>query len=186
MTREEALAIFKKYNTDESLTRHAFAVEGVMRHFAKIEGEEADYWGNIGLLHDIDYQMYPTEHCVKAGELLKENGVADDVIHAVQSHGWGICFDVEPTLKMEKVLYTIDELTGLISAASLMRPSKSVMDIEVSSVKKKFKDKRFSAGVDRDVIRKGCELCGYELDYVMQETILGMRDVADTIGLGLK
>ncbi len=185
MTRERALEIFKMYNKDASLLRHAYAVEGVMRYFAKMEGEDEERWGNVGLLHDIDYEMYPEEHCAKAKELLELNGVDAETIYSVQSHGYTICCDVEPIHKMEKILFTIDELTGLIAAAALMRPSKSVMDIELSSVKKKFKDSRFAAGVNRDIIRKGCEMCGFELDYVITETIKGMREVADSIGLGM-
>lgn len=183
MTRDEASGIFKKYNNDNSLLRHAYAVEGAMRHFAAIFGEDTEKWGIVGLLHDIDYEQFPEEHCEKAGELLAADGVDAEIIHAVQSHGWNLCCDVEPIHKMEKILYTIDELTGLITAAALMRPSKSVMDIELSSVKKKFKDARFAAGVNREVIKNGCEMCGMELDYVITETIMGLREVAAAIGL---
>lgn len=183
MNRETALEILKKYNTEESLIKHAFAVEGAMKHFAAIEGEDIDFWGIVGLLHDVDYQMYPDQHCVKAKDLLEEAGADEKIIHAVQSHGFGICIDVEPIHRMEKILFTIDELTGLIAASALMRPSKSVMDIEVKSVKKKFKNAHFAAGVNRDIILKGCEMCNFELDYAIEQTILGMRTVAEQIGL---
>jgi predicted hydrolase (HD superfamily) len=183
MNREEAYALLTKYNKSEALIRHGLAVESVMRHFAGLFGEDEEFWGNTGLLHDIDYELYPEEHCLKAEELLKDDGASDDIIHAVCSHGWGICCDVEPKHRMEKVLYTIDELTGLITAAALMRPSRSVMDIELSSVKKKFKDKKFAAGVNREVVTNGAALVGMPLDEVITETINGMRDVATDIGL---
>lgn len=181
--REKAISVLKKYNKNEALIRHGMAVEAVMRYFASEAGEDAGYWGIVGLLHDIDYKMYPDEHCKKAPELLKAEGYDDEFIHAVVSHGYGLVVDVEPTLYMEKVLFTIDELTGLIGAAALMRPSKSVMDIEVSSVKKKFKDKRFAAGVNRDVILQGCLNLNMELDDVINKCILGMRTAAPEIGL---
>lgn len=181
--REKAMSVLKHYNKSEALIRHGIAVESVMRYFAAEAGEDVEYWGTVGLLHDVDYEMYPDEHCKKAPELLKKAGYDDAFIHAVISHGHGIVVDAEPTLYMEKVLYTIDELTGLIGAAALMRPSKSVMDIEVKSVKKKFKDKHFAAGVNREVILQGCKNLGIELDDVIHKCILGMRTKANEIGL---
>ena len=182
-TRDESLEVWKKYNSSDALLRHAYAVESVMRYFAEKAGEDPDYWGQVGLLHDIDYEKWPEEHCKKAPELLRENGYDDAFIHAVCSHGFGLCSDVEPELQMEKVLYTIDELTGLVTAAAYMRPSHSVMDMEVKSVKKKFKDKGFAAGVNRDVIQGGCEKLGMPLDEVISYTIEGMRNVHEALGL---
>lgn len=183
ITREDALQLLKKYNQDESLIKHALAVEAVMRRFAGVFGEDVEKWGIIGLIHDLDYERYPEEHCQKVKELLEAEGWPDEYIHAVQSHGWGICTEVEPVHRMEKVLYAIDELTGLIAAAVLVRPSRSILDLEVKSVKKKWKDKSFAAGVNREIIMKGVELLGMELDQVIQETIAGMRQVAAEIGL---
>lgn len=182
-TREEAWKLLNEYNKSDALLKHGLAVEGVMRHFAEINGEDSEKWGVIGLLHDLDYEMYPEKHCVKTAEIMRENDIDEDYIHAVCSHGWGLCCDVEPVEKMEKVLYTIDELTGLINAACLMRPSKSVLDIEVKSVKKKFKSSGFAAGVNREVIQKGCDMIGLSLDDVIKETIVGMKSCADAIGL---
>lgn len=181
--REKAMLVLKQYNKNEALIRHAIAVEAVMRYFAAQAGEDVDYWGAVGLLHDVDYEMYPDQHCKKAPEILRSAGYDDAFIHAVISHGHGLVVDAEPTLYMEKVLFAIDELTGLIGAAALMRPSKSVMDIEVKSVKKKFKDKRFAAGVNRDIILQGCKNLNMELDDVINKCILAMRTVADEIGL---
>ena len=183
LTREEAWALFTEYNVSESLRNHGLAVEGVMRYFARKYGEDEDFWGIVGLLHDLDYEKYPEEHCKKTREIMEERNIDDAYIHAIECHGYGLCTDVEPKERMEIVLYTIDELTGLITAAALMRPSKSVMDLELKSVKKKFKDKRFAAGVNRDVITKGAEQWGVPLDEVISETILGMREVAESIGL---
>ena len=183
LTRDEAWQLLNEYNKSEALIKHGLTVEGVMRHFSVLYGEDAEKWGIIGLIHDLDYEMYPDQHCAKTAEIMREKGIDEDYIHAVCSHGWGICSDVEPTEKMEKVLYTIDELTGLITAACLMRPSKSVLDIEVKSVKKKFKTHSFAAGVNREVIEKGCEMLGLSLDDVIKETIEGMRECADAIGL---
>ncbi|MCI9094937.1 MAG: hydrolase [Lachnospiraceae bacterium] len=177
LTREEALALLKKYNKEPFHIQHALTVEGVMRWFAGElgYGAEADYWANAGLLHDIDFELYPEQHCQKAPELLREGGVSEDMIRSVCSHGYGLCSDVEPEHEMEKVLFAVDELTGLIGAAALMRPSKSVTDMEVSSIKKKFKDKRFAAGCSRDVIRQGAERLGWELNELFEKTILAMR-----------
>ena len=181
--REEAYALLTQYNESPALIKHALSVEGVMRHFARLLNEDEEKWGVIGLLHDIDYEKYPEEHCKKAVELLKAADVDDDCIHAICSHGYGLCSDVEPVLTMEKVLYTIDELTGLITACALMRPSKSVTDLEYKSVLKKFKQTSFAAGVNRAVIEQGASWLGYDLQYVIEQTILGMRDVAAEIGL---
>jgi len=175
--RETALGFLKKYNTEEFHLKHAFTVEGVMRYFAERlgYGDEADFWALVGLLHDIDFEMFPDEHCKKAPELLKEIGAGDEMIHAIVSHGYGLCSDIKPSHEMEKILFAADELTGLIWACALMRPSKSVQDMEVSSVRKKFKDKRFAAGCSRDVIQEGAEMLGWELDKLFEETILAMR-----------
>jgi putative nucleotidyltransferase with HDIG domain len=183
-TREQALELLREFNKSDSLIKHALAVEAVMRHFAELFNEsDVDKWAIIGLLHDIDYEMYPEQHCVKAGEILKEKNWPEDYIHAVQSHGYGICIDVEPIETMEKVLYTIDELTGLIAATALMRPSKSILDMEVKSVKKKWKQKSFAAGVDRDLIEAGAAKIPMELDRVIEETVKGMQKEAEAIGL---
>ena len=176
MKREEAFEILKKYNTDEFHIRHALTVEGVMRYFAKELNEDVEYWGNIGLLHDVDFELYPEEHCKKCIELLRENNVDESIIHSICSHGYGLCTDVKPEHIMEKVLFATDELTGLIWAAAKMRPSKSVMDMELSSLKKKFKDKKFAAGCSRDVIIKGAEQLGWDLDTLLEKTILAMRE----------
>lgn len=182
-TKEAALELLKKYNDSESLIHHGLTVSAVMERFAAELGEDEGYWAVVGLLHDLDYGKWPEEHCKVSGRLLEEAGYDGAFIHAVLSHGWGLCCDVEPELKMEKVLYTIDELTGLITAACYMRPSRSVLDIEVKSVKKKFKDSHFAAGVNRQVILDGCAMLGMELDQVIQLCIEGMRAHADEIGL---
>jgi putative nucleotidyltransferase with HDIG domain len=183
-TREHALELLREFNKSDSLIKHALAVEAVMRHFAELFNEsDVDKWAIIGLLHDIDYEMYPEQHCVKAGEILRERNWPETYIHAVQSHGYGICIDVEPIETMEKVLYTIDELTGLIAATALMRPSKSILDMEVKSVKKKWKQKSFAAGVDRDLIEAGAAKIPMELDRVIEETVKGMQKEAEAIGL---
>ena len=183
LTRQEAYALLKKYNREPFHIQHALTVEGVMRWYANElgYGDEADYWAIAGLLHDIDFEMYPDKHCIKAPLLLKEAGVSEDMIHAVCSHGYGLCSDVKPEHEMEKVLFAVDELTGLIGAAALMRPSKSVMDMEASSVKKKFKDKRFAAGCSRDVISKGAESLGWEMNDLFEKTILAMRSCENQI-----
>lgn len=183
LSREEAWDFLTEYTTTPSLLNHAMTVEAVMRHFARQCGEDEEVWGAAGLLHDLDYERYPEEHCHKAEEIMRERGIDEVYIRAMLCHGYGICTDTKPESRMEKVLFTIDELTGLIHAVCLMRPSKSVLDLEVKSVKKKFKDKSFAAGVDRDVIRSGCEMLGMELDEVIRETIEGMRAKAEEIGL---
>ena len=183
-TREEAMELLKKYNQSEALIKHAMAVEAVMGYFAeKFEVEDPEKWKVIGLIHDLDYEKYPEQHCQKTKEILTEEGWPEDYIRAVVSHGWKICSDVEPVEKMEKVLYTIDELTGLITATVLMRPSKSVLDLKVSSLKKKYKNKNFAAGVDRQIIEDGAELLGMDLTEIMEETIKAMQNSADEIGL---
>ena len=182
-TRETAMELLREYNQNDSLIKHALAVEAVMVHFAELFGEDKEKWGIIGLIHDLDYEKYPDEHCTKTREILTERGWPEDYIRAVVSHGWGICSDVEPEEKMEKVLYTIDELTGLIAATALMRPSKSILDLTTKSVRKKWKQKSFAAGVDRGIIEKGVQMLGMELGEVMAETIKGMHKVADEIGL---
>ena len=177
MQRQDAVKLVQKYNKEPFHMQHAFTVEAVMRWFANDlgYGAEADYWGTVGLLHDIDFEMWPDEHCKKAPELLREAGVDEDMIHAIVSHGYGLCVDVEPEKEMEKVLFACDELTGLIGAAALMRPSKSVQDMELKSLKKKFKDKHFAAGCDREVIKQGAEMLGWELDELLGETLDAMK-----------
>jgi putative nucleotidyltransferase with HDIG domain len=182
-TYEEALSLLKEYNKSDSLLKHAYAVEGVMRYMARKKGQDEEKWGIIGLVHDLDYELYPEEHCSKTKEILEERGWPEEYIRAVISHGWGICTDVEPISDLEKVLYTIDELTGLVTATALVRPSKSVADMEAKSVVKKWKDKAFAAGVNRDIIQKGSELLGVELKDLITDTIMGMREVAGRIGL---
>ena len=187
ISREAALAALRKYNKEPFHLQHAFTVEGVMRWYARQlgHGDEADFWATVGLLHDIDFEQWPEQHCVKAPELLQEAGCGEDLIHAVCSHGYGICCDVEPTEEMEKVLFAADELTGLIGAAALMRPSKSVCDTEVSSLKKKFKDKKFAAGCSRDVIRSGAERLGWDLDVLLTRTIEAMRFCEERVLAGM-
>ena len=184
MNKEAALKLLKEYNETESLVNHGLAVAGVMRHFAGLEGQDQDYWEVVGLLHDLDYEKYPDQHCVKVVEILNENGFEKDFINSVVSHGYGLCSDVEPVHQMEKILYATDELTGLITACAYMRPSKSVNDLELKSVRKKFKTQSFAAGVNREIVTKGAQMSGYSLDDLITETILGMRKIADQIGLG--
>lgn len=183
ISREEAVVLLKKYNQEEFHLLHALTVEAVMRWYAKELGYEAeeDYWGISGLLHDIDFERFPDEHCQKAPELLREGGVGEDMIHTVCSHGYGLCSDIKPEHQMEKVLFATDELTGLIGAAARMRPSKSTKDMELSSLKKKFKDKRFAAGCSRDVILQGAEMLGWSLDDLLEKTIRAMRDCEDEV-----
>lgn len=182
-TREQALELFEKYNGSESLYRHALSVEAVMRYCARKRGGDEDAWGIVGLIHDIDYEQFPEQHCAKAKEILEENGWPEEYVRAVVSHGWQICSDVEPQSEMEKVLYSIDELTGLVATSALVRPSKSVLDMKPKSVKKKWKDKRFAAGVDRSIIERGAGMLGVEVSELIQDTIMGMREVAEEIGL---
>ena len=177
ITREQAYALLTKYNKEPFHIQHALTVEGVLRWYANElgYGKDADFWGITGLLHDIDFECWPEEHCKKAPELLREGGVSEEMIHAIVSHAYGLCSDVAPEHEMEKVLFATDELTGLIGAAARMRPSKSVSDMELSSLKKKFKDKKFAAGCSRDVIKQGAEMLGWELDVLLDKTIQAMR-----------
>ena len=188
ISREEALALLQKHNKEKFHILHALTVEGVMRWYANELGYEkdADFWAITGLLHDIDFENYPQEHCKKAPELLREGGVSEEMIHAICSHGYGICSDVEPVHEMEKVLFAADELTGLIGAAALMRPSKSVMDMEASSVKKKFKDKKFAAGCSRDIIETGADRLGWELNLLFERTILAMRSCEESVAKAME
>ena len=183
ISRDDALKLLMQYNKDSFHLQHALTVEGVMKWYAAElgYGEDAEYWGIVGLLHDIDFEMYPEEHCLKAPELLKAGGVSEDIIQAVCSHGYGITVDIKPEHQMEKVLYAADELTGLIWAAALMRPSKSTKDMEVKSLKKKYKDKKFAAGCSREVIEKGAEMLGWELPELWEQTILAMRSCEDSV-----
>ncbi|MFW5640909.1 MAG: HDIG domain-containing metalloprotein [Thermodesulfobacteriota bacterium] len=182
-TRQDAYQLLTRYNESESLIKHALAVEGVMRYMAKKRGADEEKWGIIGLNHDLDYEQFPDQHCTKTEEILRENQWPEEYIRAVISHGWGICSDVKPESEMEKVLYAVDELTGLVTTTALVRPSKSVMDLKAKSVKKKWKDKRFAAGVDRSIIEKGADMLGMELGELITDTIMGMREVAEDIGL---
>ena len=177
ITRDEAFELLKKYNKDPFHIRHALTVEGVMRWYAKELGyaDEEEYWGIVGLLHDIDFELYPEEHCKKAPELLNAGGVGDDMIYSICSHGYGICVDIRPEHPMEKILFACDELTGLIGACALVRPSQSIQDMELKSLKKKFKDKHFAAGCSRDVIRQGADLLGWTLDDLMTRTLEAMK-----------
>ena len=183
ISREEALTLYKRFNTSESLYKHALSVEAVMRRFAQELGEDPEYWGIVGLLHDIDYGLYPDEHLKMAPQLLREAGLDEIFIHAVVSHGWTLCSDVEPSHIMEKVLFTIDELTGLVTATALMRPSRSLMDLSCSSVMKKWKTKGFSVGVNRELIASGATMLGMGLDRVITLTIEGMRSIAPQLEL---
>ena len=182
-TREDAYKLLCEFTKSESLIKHGLAVEGVMRYFAKKNNEDIEKWGIVGLTHDLDYDMYPNEHCIKVREIMEEREWPEEYIRAVQSHGYGLCVDVKPVSLLEKTLYAIDELTGLITATALVRPSKSIMDVKVKSVKKKWKAKQFSAGVDRSIIEKGAVELGVELPDLINDTIMGMREVADSIGL---
>ena len=182
-TYDEALSLFKEFNKSESLLKHAYSVEGVMRYIAKKMGEDEERWGIVGLLHDLDYERFPEQHCKKSREILEERGWPEEYIRAIVSHGWGICNDVEPKTNMEKTLYAIDELTGLVTAVAIIRPSKSVADLEAKSVMKKWKDKAFAAGVNRSLIEKGTAMLGTELTDLVTDVIMGMRQVADKIGL---
>lgn len=178
MIKEEAIALLEEYNKGEFHLKHGHIVGDVMRYFAQKLGysDEADFWEIVGLLHDLDFEMYPEEHCIKSQEIMRERGLDESLVRATASHGYGITVDIKPEHEMEKVLYATDELTGLIGAAAIMRPSKSVADLEVKSVKKKFKDKKFAAGCSRDVILRGAEMLGWDLDKLIEETILAMRE----------
>lgn len=183
VTRDQAWELLRKYNKDEFHLRHALTVEGVMRYLAENFGfaDEADFWGIVGLLHDIDFEQYPDQHCRKAPELLAEIDAPEELVHAVVSHGYGLVSDVKPEHEMERMLFACDELTGLIWSASLMRPSKSVQDMEIKSIKKKFKDKKFAAGCNRDVIKQGAEMLGWELPELFQATLDGMKSCEDSV-----
>jgi putative nucleotidyltransferase with HDIG domain len=183
-TRKEAMALLRQYNQNESLINHALAVEATMRYMARKYNEDEEKWGIIGLIHDLDYEKYPDEHCLKTEEILKSHQWPEEYIRAVVSHGWGICMDVEPQSRLEKTLFAIDELTGLITACALVRPSKSVMDLTVKSVRKKWKQKGFAAGANRAVIEKGARMLEVELSELINDVIMGMRQIAPTIGLG--
>jgi len=183
MKREEALEILRKYNENKNLIKHGIAVESAMRRFAEINNEDIEYWGFVGLLHDIDYGMYPEQHCKKCVDILQQEGFSEDIIRSIQSHGYGICVDVKPEKFMEKVLYTVDELTGLIIATALMKPNKTLEEVDLESVKKKWKKKDFAAGVDRELIQKGADMLGLELDYIIEQTLIGMKNKANELGL---
>ena len=182
-TREDALSLLKQYNQNDALIKHAFSVEAVMRYRARKQNRDEKKWGIIGLIHDLDYEQFPQQHCKKSEEILKEQNWPEEYIRAVVSHGWGICTDVEPKSELEKTLYAVDELVGLIVATALVRPSKSVMDLKIKSVKKKWKDKSFAAGVKRNVIEKGAEMLQVGLDELIEDAIMAMRQVAGEIGL---
>jgi predicted hydrolase (HD superfamily) len=182
-TREEALRLLHEYNSSESLRKHAYAVEGVMRYIARKRGEDEEKWGIIGLIHDLDYEKFPDQHCQKTGEILREHNWPEEYVRAAVSHGWGICSAVEPVSDLEKFLYAIDELTGLVVTTALVRPSKSVHDVTVKSVKNKWKDKRFAAGVDRAIIEKGAAMLNLSVEELIEDTIRGMQEVAQAIGL---
>lgn len=184
-TREEAWDLLTEYNKEEFHLKHARIVEGTMRYFAKELGfnDEIDFWGIVGLLHDLDFGMYPEEHCTKSQEIMKERGLDERIIRATASHGYGICVDIKPELMMEKVLFAVDELTGLIGAVAIMRPSRSTLDLELGSVKKKFKTPKFAAGCSREVIEQGAAMLGWELDDLLQRTIEALREVEMTTGL---
>lgn len=182
VTREQAVELFHKYNKSESLWHHALCVEAVMRAFAAEAGEDVDYWGIVGLLHDIDWEMFPDQHCRKAPELLAEIGMPDDMVHAICSHGWGLVSDVEPQRQMEKILYAVDELTGLVYATALMRPER-MAGMSVKSVKKKWSSKSFAAGVNRDVIEKGAQMADVTKEHLIEVTIQALTSISDQIGL---
>jgi len=182
-TRDDAWDLLTECNKSDALRKHALAVEAVMRHIARKNGEDEDTWGIVALIHDLDFERFPDQHCTKTGEILRERGWPDDLIRAAVSHGWGICSDVEPQSEMEKTLFAVDELTGLVAATALVRPSKSVMDVKVKSVKKKWKQATFAAGVDRGVIEQGAAMLGVEVADLIADTIEGMQQVAAEIGL---
>lgn len=183
LSREDAWALLTEYNESPALRKHALQVEAAMRHFAKLYGEDEDVWGVLGLIHDLDYEKYPEEHCHKAAEIMRERGIDELYVRGMMAHGYKICTEVEPLSAMEKSLYAVDELTGLVNAACLMRPSLSVLDLEVKSLKKKFKSSKFAAGVDRGIVTRGAEMLGMDLDTLMKEVIAGMQEHAEEIGL---
>jgi predicted hydrolase (HD superfamily) len=182
-TRDEAFSLLRQYNKNEALIKHALAVEAVMRYCACKRGQDAEPWGVVGLVHDLDYEQFPEQHCHRSGQILREHGWPEEYIRAVMSHGWGICTDVEPVTDLEKTLYAMDELTGLVAATALVRPSKSVLDTAAKSVKKKWKEKSFAAGVNREVIEKGAALLGTDTSQLIEDAIAGMREAAEEIGL---
>ena len=182
-TREDALALLKKYNENPALVQHGLQVEACMRYFAVKIGADVEQWGIVGLLHDLDYEQYPDEHCTKAAEIMTDAGYSKETVRAMMSHAWGVCSDIEPLTAMEKTLYAVDELSGLVNACVLVRPSKSIMDLGLKSVKKKFKTKSFAAGVDRETVRKGAEMLGIELDALIAEVIEAMKADAEAIGV---
>jgi len=184
-SREEAWELLTEFNKDEFHLKHAKVVEGVMKYFAKNLGysQEEEFWGTVGLLHDLDFELYPDEHCIKSQEILRERGIDDKINHATASHGYDLTVEIKPEHEMEKVLYAVDELTGLIGAVAIMRPSKSTMDLELSSVKKKYKTTKFAAGCSREVIEKGAHMLGWELEDLLQRTIFALREVEQTTGL---
>lgn len=188
MNREEAYRLLKEYNKESFHIRHALTVEGVMKYFAETLGykEEKEFWGIVGLLHDLDFEQYPEEHCKKSQEIMKEKGIDEKIIHATASHGYGLTVDIKPEHEMEKVLYAVDELTGLIGAVAIMRPSKSVQDLELKSVMKKYKTEKFAAGCSRKVIANGAEMLGWSLDKLIEETILAMRSCEDEINIEMR
>ena len=183
-SRDEALELLREYNDNPALVQHGLQVEACMRYFAENVGGDVETWGIVGLLHDLDYGKYPDEHCVKGAEIMRDAGYSEEIIRAMQSHAWGICTDIEPLSDMEKTLYAVDELSGLVNACVLVRPSKSIMDLEVKSVKKKFKNKKFAAGVDREIVLKGAQMLGIELDELISDVIKAMRADAAAIGVG--
>jgi putative nucleotidyltransferase with HDIG domain len=182
-TRQDAWTLLTEFNKSDALRKHALAVEAVMRHIARKHGADEDLWGLVGLIHDLDFEQFPNQHCTKTGEILRERGWPDEITRAAVSHGWGICSDIEPQSEMEKTLFAIDELTGLVAATALVRPTKSVMDVKVKSVKKKWKQASFAAGVDRGIIDRGAAMLGVELSDLIADTIEGMKEVAEEIGL---
>lgn len=182
-TREEAFELLTTYNQNDALIKHALAVEAVMRTMARQFNQDEEVWGIVGLIHDLDYEQFPDQHCHKTAEILRKHQWPEELIRAVMSHGWGICTDIKPLSDMEKTLYAMDELTGLVAATALVRPSKSVMDVKVKSVKKKWKEKSFAAGVNREIIQQGAEMLDIEVSELIDKTILAMREVADDIGL---
>jgi putative nucleotidyltransferase with HDIG domain len=182
-TRDEALRLLTQYNENEALIKHALAVEAVMRYCARKRGQDEQEWGVVGLVHDLDYGRFPEQHCHKSAEILREHQWPEEYVRAVLSHGWGICTDVQPQTDLEKTLYAMDELTGLVAATALVRPSKSVLDMTAKSVKKKWKERSFAAGVNRDVIEKGAQMLGVDVGALIEDAIMGMREAADAIGL---